>query len=143
VVAAGRTDSAQPFEPARSELYYELPDYGVRLHFRPTDFTQVNHAVNRLLVARAIELLDPQPGERIADLFCGLGNFSLPLARRGAQVIGFEGSSELVARARTNAAANGSSPSSSKWISSRRISRPSAASTSCWSIRRARARSKS
>ncbi|TMH47299.1 MAG: 23S rRNA (uracil(1939)-C(5))-methyltransferase RlmD [Betaproteobacteria bacterium] len=103
----GGPDSAQPFEPARSELYYELPDYGVRLHFRPTDFTQVNHAVNRVLVARALELLDPQPGERIADLFCGLGNFSLPLARRGAQVIGFEGSDELVARARTNAAANG------------------------------------
>jgi 23S rRNA (uracil1939-C5)-methyltransferase len=65
----GGPDSAQPFEPARSELYYELPDFGVRVHFRPTDFTQVNHAVNRLLVARAMELLDPQPGERIADLF--------------------------------------------------------------------------
>src|SRR5438874_1898267 len=103
----GGPGSAQPFEPARSELYYELPDYGVRLHFRPTDFTQVNHAVNRVLVARALELLDPQPGERIADLFCGLGDFSLPLARRGAQAIGFEGSDELVARARTNAAANG------------------------------------
>ena len=103
----GGPDSAQPFEPARSELYYELPDFGVRVHFRPTDFTQVNHAVNRLLVARAMELLDPQPRERIADLFCGLGNFSLPIARRGAQVIGFEGSRELVERARQNAAANG------------------------------------
>jgi 23S rRNA (uracil1939-C5)-methyltransferase len=78
----------------------------VRVHFRPTDFTQVNHAVNRLLVARAVELLEPQPGERIADLFCGLGNFSLPIARRGAQVIGFEGSRELVERARQNAVAN-------------------------------------
>jgi len=67
----------------------------------------VNHAVNRLLVGRALELLDPQPGERIGDLFCGLGNFSLPIARRGAQVIGFEGSRELVERARANAAANG------------------------------------
>src|SRR5207237_1534974 len=64
-------------------------------------------AVNRELVARAIELLDPRPGERIADLFCGLGNFSLPIARRGADVIGFEGSRELVERARQNAAANG------------------------------------
>ena len=100
-------DSAHPFEPARSELYYELPDFAVRLAFRPTDFTQVNHAVNRLLVARAIELLDPRPGERIADLFCGLGNFSLPIARRGAEVIGFEGSRELVERARANASANG------------------------------------
>jgi 23S rRNA (uracil1939-C5)-methyltransferase len=79
----------------------------VRLHFRPTDFTQVNHAVNRVLVSHAVQLLDPQPGERIADLFCGLGNFSLPIARRGAQVVGFEGSAELVARARANASANG------------------------------------
>ena len=103
----GGPESAHPFHPAASELYYDLPDFDVRLHFRPTDFTQVNHGVNRALVARAIELLDPHPGERIADLFCGLGNFSLPIARRGAQVIGFEGSAELVARARANAAANG------------------------------------
>lgn len=102
----GGPESAHPFEPAESDLYYELPDFAVRLHFRPTDFTQVNHAVNRLLVGRALELLDPQPDERIADLFCGLGNFSLPIARRGARVIGFEGSHELVERARGNAAAN-------------------------------------
>jgi 23S rRNA (uracil1939-C5)-methyltransferase len=100
-------DSAHPFEPADSQLYYELPEFGVRLNFRPTDFTQVNHGLNRALVGRALELLDPQPGERIADLFCGLGNFSLPIARRGADVIGFEGSRELVERARANAAANG------------------------------------
>jgi 23S rRNA (uracil1939-C5)-methyltransferase len=62
--------------------------------------------MNRSLVSKAVKLLDPQPGERIADLFCGLGNFSLPLAARGAQVVGFEGSRELVARARQNAAAN-------------------------------------
>ncbi|HSU64268.1 MAG TPA: 23S rRNA (uracil(1939)-C(5))-methyltransferase RlmD, partial [Burkholderiales bacterium] len=102
----GGPETAAPFEPAQSDLYYELPEFQVRLHFRPTDFTQVNHALNRELVARALELLDPRPGERIADLFCGLGNFSLPIARRGAQVIGFEGSAELVARARANAAAN-------------------------------------
>lgn len=100
-------ESAHAFEPAESDLWYELPDFGVRLHFRPTDFTQVNHAVNRVLVGRALELLEPRPGERIADLFCGLGNFSLPIARRGAQVIGFEGSGALVERARANAAANG------------------------------------
>jgi len=99
-------DSARPFAPARSELYYDLPEFGVRLRFGPTDFTQVNHGVNRVLVARAVRLLDPQPGERVADLFCGLVNFSLPLARRGAQVIGFEGSAALVDRARANAAAN-------------------------------------
>jgi 23S rRNA (uracil1939-C5)-methyltransferase len=103
----GGPESAHPFEPAVSELYYELPEFGVRLAFRPTDFTQVNHAVNRILVGRALELLEPRPGERIADLFCGLGNFSLPIAQRGAEVIGFEGSRELVERARANAAANG------------------------------------
>jgi 23S rRNA (uracil1939-C5)-methyltransferase len=103
----GGPETAQPFHPATSELYYELPQFGVRLHFRPTDFTQVNHAMNRLLVARAMALLDPRPGERIAELFCGLGNFSLPIVRSGAQVIGFEGSRELVERARRNAAANG------------------------------------
>jgi 23S rRNA (uracil1939-C5)-methyltransferase len=99
-------DSAHPFHPPHSEPYYELPEFGVRLHFRPTEFTQVNHAMNRVLVSKAVKLLDPQPGERIADLFCGLGNFSLPLAARGAQVIGFEGSAELVERARANAAHN-------------------------------------
>jgi 23S rRNA (uracil1939-C5)-methyltransferase len=102
----GGPETAAAFEPADSALFYTLPDFDLRLHFRPTDFTQVNHAVNRLLVARALELLDPRPGERIADLFCGLGNFSLPIARRGAQVIGFEGSGELIERARQNAAAN-------------------------------------
>jgi 23S rRNA (uracil1939-C5)-methyltransferase len=100
-------DSAHPFHPERSELYYELPEFGVRIAFGPTDFTQVNHGVNRILVARAVRLLAPQPGERVADLFCGLGNFSLPLATRGAQVIGFESNAELVGRARANAAANG------------------------------------
>ena len=101
-------DSARPFHPAAdAELYYTLPEFGLRIRFQPADFTQVNPAVNRLLVSRAVRLLDPQPGERIADLFCGIGNFSLPLATRGAEVIGFEGSAPLVERARQNAAANG------------------------------------
>ena len=104
----GGPDTAQPFAPeSGGALHYTLPEFGVRIEFRPTDFTQVNHAVNRLLVARAVRLLDPQPGERIADLFCGLGNFALPIARRGAQVSGFEGSAALVERARRNAALNG------------------------------------
>jgi 23S rRNA (uracil1939-C5)-methyltransferase len=103
----GGPDTARPFHPPQSELYYELPEFGLRLAFRPTDFTQVNHGVNRVLVSRAVRLLDPRPGERVADLFCGLGNFSLPLASRGADVIGFEGSRELVERARRNAAQNG------------------------------------
>ena len=100
-------DSAHPFYPASSELHYELPEFGLRIGFRPTEFTQVNFAMNRVLVSRAVRLLDPQPGERVADLFCGLGNFSLPLAARGALVVGFEGSAGLVERARANAAANG------------------------------------
>jgi len=102
----GGPEGAQPFHPRESTLYYDLPEFGLRFAFRPTDFTQVNHGVNRILVSRAVRLLDPQPGERIADLFCGLGNFSLPLATRGAEVIGFEGSSDLVERARQNAALN-------------------------------------
>jgi 23S rRNA (uracil1939-C5)-methyltransferase len=101
-------DSAALFHPVPApELFYALPEFGLRIVFRPTDFTQVNHAVNRLLVSRAIRLLDPRPGERIGDLFCGLGNFTLPIATRGAQVIGIEGSAALVERARQNAAANG------------------------------------
>ncbi len=101
-------DSAVLFHPVPApELFYTLPEFGLRIAFRPTDFTQVNHAVNRLLVSRAIRLLDPRPGERIGDLFCGLGNFALPIATRGAQVIGIEGSADLVQRARQNALANG------------------------------------
>ena len=103
----GGPESAHPFHPAASELYYELPEFGVRIGFRPTEFTQVNFAMNRVLVSRAMQLLDAQQGERVADLFCGLGNFSLPLAAKGAQVVGFEGSGALVERARQNAAANG------------------------------------
>jgi len=101
-------DSAAPFHPAgEAGLYYALPEFGLKIAFKPADFTQVNPAVNRVLVSRAMRLLDPQPGERVADLFCGIGNFSLPIAARGAQVIGFEGSALLVERARENAAANG------------------------------------
>ena len=103
----GGLDSAQPFHPADGVLDYALPEFGLRLAFRPTDFTQVNHAVNRALVSRALRLLDPQPGERVGDFFCGLGNFSLPIAVRGAEVVGFEGSATLLARARENARANG------------------------------------
>jgi 23S rRNA (uracil1939-C5)-methyltransferase len=101
-------DSARPFWPlAAAELYYGLPQFGVRIAFGPTDFTQVNPAVNRLLVSRALALLDPRPGERITDFFCGLGNFTLPIARSGAEVLGVEGSAGLLGRAQANAAANG------------------------------------
>ena len=104
----GGPDTAKPFHPAAgADLHYALPEYDVRIYFEPTDFTQVNHAVNRVLVRRALSLLAPQPGERIADMFCGLGNFSLPIARAGAEVLGIEGSETLVARARRNAERNG------------------------------------
>ena len=101
-------DSALPFWPVDAPgLYYALPQYGVRIAFGPTDFTQVNHAVNRLLVSRALSLLDPRPGERVTDFFCGLGNFTLPIARSGADVLGVEGSAGLLSRAGENARANG------------------------------------
>lgn len=100
-------DTVRPFWPdIAPELSYSLPEFGLTMPFRPTDFTQVNTAINRALVSRALRLLDPQPGERIADLFCGLGNFTLPIARSGADVLGIEGSTELVARARANALHN-------------------------------------
>ena len=104
----GGPESAHPFHPPSGPaLGYALPEFGVRIAFRPTDFTQVNPGINRMLVARAVRLLEPRAGELIADLYCGLGNFSLPIARTGAIVTGFEASRELVERARGNALANG------------------------------------
>jgi len=101
-------DSVYRFYPKEGPgLSYTLPEFGLEFAFKPTDFTQVNHAVNRILVAKALVLLDPQPGERIADMFCGLGNFTLPIARRGASVVGVEGSPRLVERGRETAVANG------------------------------------
>lgn len=101
-------DSAHPLDPGQIDaLAYALPQYGLRMHYRPTDFTQVNPHINRVLVARALGLLDVQPRDRVADLFCGLGNFSLPLATRARQVVGVEGSAALVARAREGAARQG------------------------------------
>ena len=96
-----------PFHPRDATLAYRLPEFAVTMPFGPTEFTQVNNAVNRVLVRRALALLAPQPGERVADFFCGLGNFTLPIARRGAQVVGVEGSAALVRRAQENAARNG------------------------------------
>ena len=104
----GGPDTATPFHPPEAlRPRYHLPDFDVTLQFRPTDFTQVNHDVNRVLVRRAMSLLDIRPGEQVADMFCGLGNFTLPLARLGARVVGVEGSAPLVARAKENAIFNG------------------------------------
>jgi 23S rRNA (uracil1939-C5)-methyltransferase len=89
------------------DLHYSLPDENVRVYFQPTDFTQVNLELNRMMVARALDLLDLRPDERVLDLFCGLGNFSLPMARRVSDVVGVEGDEGLVARGRLNAERNG------------------------------------
>lgn len=104
----GGLDSAAPFHPLDAPaLAYTLPEFAVEMPFAPTEFTQVNSSLNRVMVHRAMRLLDPQPDERIADFFCGLGNFTLPIARSGAQVLGIEGSAALVKRAAQNAAHNG------------------------------------
>ena len=96
-----------PLPPAAAQLSYDLPQFDINMPFRPTDFTQVNQEINAVLVSRALRLLDVQPHERVADFFCGLGNFTLPLARQAREVVGVEGSASLVARARDNAAHNG------------------------------------
>jgi 23S rRNA (uracil1939-C5)-methyltransferase len=102
----GGAETIAPLPGQEIELSYGLPAHGVRIAFEPTDFTQVNLELNRLMVDRALELLDPGPDERVLDLFCGLGNFSLPLARRAREVLGVEGDAGLVARAGLNAARN-------------------------------------
>lgn len=99
-------ETVQPFYPQRENLYYDLPEFGVRMPYRPTDFTQVNFGINRVLVGRAVRLLDIQTHERVADFFCGLGNFTLPLATQASHVIGVEGSEQLNQRARQNAEFN-------------------------------------
>lgn len=112
--ASGMPASGMPSERAaqddavlHSRLSYRLPEFGVVMPYRPTDFTQVNHRINQVLVAKALQLLDLQPTDRVLDLFCGLGNFTLPLAKRAASVMGIEGSPSLVARAAANAGLNG------------------------------------
>jgi 23S rRNA (uracil1939-C5)-methyltransferase len=88
------------------ELAYALPEFGITMPFRPTDFTQVNPHINRVLVERAVRLLEAGRDERVIDWFCGLGNFTLPLATRAGEVLGIEGSAALVARSRENLARN-------------------------------------
>jgi len=106
---AGGPDSALPLDPVppAQELAYALPEFDVRFAYRPTDFTQVNPASNRSLVSQALALLAPGKQDRVLDLFCGLGNFTLPLARRTAFVTGVEGSAALLERARHAARAHG------------------------------------
>ncbi|MEX2122541.1 MAG: 23S rRNA (uracil(1939)-C(5))-methyltransferase RlmD [Woeseia sp.] len=105
----GGIGSVEPLdlEAAGAALYYELPEFDVRIRFEATDFIQVNTGVNRLMVTAAVDLLQLQSTDRVLDLFCGIGNFSLPLARGSAEVLGIEGDSAQVSRARQNAELNG------------------------------------
>ena len=120
VVAAWHQEDGQPWQirlhhgagtvaipPDAPPLAYQLPDYGLTLPYTPDDFTQANKALNRRLVSLALATLGAEAGARVMDFFCGLGNFSLPLARSGAEVLGIEGVDEMVARATANAAAHG------------------------------------
>ena len=100
-------DSVHPLGGQAPALSFRLPQWDVELAFEPLDFIQVNAGLNQKMIARALELLDARAGERVLDLFCGLGNFTLPLARTVAEVVGVEGDAGLVARARANAQRNG------------------------------------
>jgi 23S rRNA (uracil1939-C5)-methyltransferase len=103
----GGLNTVRPMSEAAPALEYTLPDFALRLRFAPSDFIQVNADLNRALVARVVELLELDEHSEVLDLYCGLGNFTLPLARRAAHVVGVEGEAALVGRARENAALNG------------------------------------
>jgi 23S rRNA (uracil1939-C5)-methyltransferase len=100
-------DTVHRLDEAGPRLAYTLPEFGITMPFKPTDFTQVNHHINQMLVSQALRLLAAQPHERVIDWFCGLGNFTLPMATQAREVLGIEGSEALVARSRENALANG------------------------------------
>ena len=100
-------ETAHPLPGEAHTLGYTLSEFGLRYRFQPTEFTQVNPHINAMLVRRAMQLLDLQSTDRVGDLFCGLGNFTLPVAQRAAFTYGIEGSASLIARARSNAADNG------------------------------------
>jgi 23S rRNA (uracil1939-C5)-methyltransferase len=99
-------DTVKLLDEGGPVLSYALPEFGIVMPFKPTDFTQVNPHINRVLVTRALRLLDVQKSDRVIDWFCGLGNFTLPLARQAREVLGIEGSDTLVARAQANATQN-------------------------------------
>jgi len=100
-------DTVQLLDEGGPALAYDLPEFGITMPFKPTDFTQVNHHINSVLVGRALRLLAPTAQERVIDWFCGLGNFTLPIATRAREVLGIEGSEPLVQRSRDNALRNG------------------------------------
>jgi 23S rRNA (uracil1939-C5)-methyltransferase len=95
-------DTVRLLDEGAAQLAYSLPEFGITMPFKPTDFTQVNPHINRVLVARALRLLAVAPGDRVIDWFCGLGNFTLPMATLAREVLGIEGSETLVARSREN-----------------------------------------
>jgi 23S rRNA (uracil1939-C5)-methyltransferase len=103
----GGLDSVRALREPAVQLEYSLPEFAVRLRFEPSDFIQVNAELNRALVSRVVELLELDAEASVLDLYCGLGNFTLPMARRAGRVLGVEGDASLVARARDNAALNG------------------------------------
>ncbi|SNX29507.1 23S rRNA m(5)U-1939 methyltransferase [Polynucleobacter meluiroseus] len=100
-------ETVAPFHPLTGKLCYRLPEFEIEMPFKPADFTQVNHLMNRSLVSRALRLLEMKPSDRVLDLFCGIGNFTLPLARRSNSVLGIEGLASLTSRAQANAEHNG------------------------------------
>lgn len=100
-------DTIMPFYPLHgAQLQYSLPEFDLTYPFKPNEFTQVNPQINQVMIRRALQLLSPQANERIADFFCGIGNFTLPIARSGAQVLGLEGLANLVERANESAQLN-------------------------------------
>ena len=105
-------DTIKPFYPVDSAvkalpaLKYNLPEFDLTYSFKPNEFTQVNPQINQVMIRRAMQLLNPQAGEKIADFFCGIGNFTLPIARSGAKVLGLEGLANLVERAKESAQLN-------------------------------------
>lgn len=103
----GGPASIHALHPGTGDLSFRLPAYGLELAFGPSDFIQVNAEMNRCMIERALELLAPTAGDRVLDLFCGLGNFTLPMATLAAECVGVEGDEELVRKARENAARNG------------------------------------
>jgi 23S rRNA (uracil1939-C5)-methyltransferase len=107
LIQPGGPDSVRALWPEDVRLSFRIVEADVEIAFKPLDFVQINAGMNRRMIARTIELLEPGPDDRVLDLFCGLGNFTLPIARCAGTVVGVEGDAGLVARARENAAANG------------------------------------
>ncbi len=109
LLQTGGPESIEPLypEPPFEALHYLLPEFDVTIEFAPTDFVQINARVNRRMVSEAIRLLDVEADDRVLDLFCGIGNFSLPLARRSRHVLGVDLDPQQIGRARNNARLNG------------------------------------